>query len=199
MKTRSHASVAIITWILLIFAVAVSVYYFSSTDSYVPASFSNARLESSVLAFELVTLLDSSVQSLDKISEEDKNKRFSSALDLVEAESKNVDAARTKAMELANKLEIMALSIQDIRPSKAKNLALEAVTKEVSLLNHLNNYNLYFIDLLKNLKMKFSGDINYDGDDVATSIFKMNSEANEINTINNAFNEKLREFDRSVK
>lgn len=199
MKTRSHASVAIITWILLIFAVAVSVYYFSSTDSYVPESFSNARSESSVLAFELVGLLDSSVKSLDKISEEDKNGRFSSALDLVEAESKNVDAARTKAMELANKLEIMALSIQDIRPSKAKNLALEAVTKEVSLLNHLNNYNLHFIDLLKNLKMKFSGDINYDGDDVVTSIFKMNSEANEINIINNAFNEKLREFDRAVK
>jgi len=195
MKTRSSAPAIIISWIVIALIAAVFIFYFSETKSFIPENFIQSRSESSVLASELVAILDSSVKSLDKISEEDKNGRFSSALKLVEAESKNVDAAREKAVELAAKLEVMALSVQDIRPSNAKDLALEAVTKEVSLLSHLLNYNTYFNDLLKNLKMKFSGDTNYDGDDVKTSIAKMNEEASEINIINEAFNQKLKEFD----
>ncbi|GEM_PF-1012802 len=167
-------------------------------ESFVPENFVEAREKSASIASELVALLDSSVKSLDKISEEDKNGRFSSALELVEQETEKIEQVRTIALELSAELNNMAQAVQGIKPANAKNIALEAVTQEVSLIGHLINYNAYFGGLLFTLKMKFIDDIKYDSNDVWNFINNMNKEANEVNLINNSFNQKLAEFDKSL-
>lgn len=171
----------------------------NSGTFFVPENFIEARQKSAGIASDLVALLDSSVKSLDKISEEDRNGRFSSALDLVEQETEKVEKARTMALELSSELNNMAQAIQGIEPVSAKNIALEAVSQEVSLIGHLINYNAYFSGLLATLKMKFVDDSNYDSSDVQNFINNMNKEKDEVNSINESFNQKLAEFDSELK
>lgn len=198
MKTRSSVSGLVIMWIILALVLAGIVFYFSASRSFVPDNFKDARSQSSVLASDLVVILDASVKNLDKISEEDKAGRFSSALNLVEEETKNIENAKNKALELSDKLGKMAQAVQGIKPATAKSLAFDAVSQEVSLINHLLNYNAYFEGLLKVLKMKFEGDKNYDGDNVQIFINNMNREGDDINSLNDSFNQKLREFDSAI-
>jgi hypothetical protein len=187
--------------LILIVAAILSVfaYYYFNNKPYVPENFIEARSNSSSVAADLVLILGESLKSLDKISEEDKNYKFSSAMNLVEQENQKIKNAKTKALVLSDDLNKMAQAIQDIKPVKAKNLALEAVSQEVSLISRLINYNAYFGSLLDTLRLKFSGDIRYDSSDVQSLIADMNSEAREINSINNSFNQKLEEFDQAVK
>ena len=172
---------------------------FSSGESFVPENFVKAREKSAIMAAELVSDLDLSLQSLAKISEEDKNGRFSSALRLVEQEIEKIEKAKATAMELSNELINMTQAIQGIKPIAARNLALEAVSQETSLLMRLNNYlNSSFNPLLETLGLKFYGDIRYDSGDVQVLIENMNREAGEINSISNSFNQKLKEFDSAI-
>ncbi|MDO8443214.1 MAG: hypothetical protein Q7S81_03105 [bacterium] len=172
---------------------------FSSGESFVPENFIEARGRSAIIASELVSDLNISLlQSLPKISEEDKNGRFSSALGLVEQEIEKIQKVKDMASKLSIELTNMAQAIQGIKPVVARNLALEAVSQEVSMINHLLNYNNYFYSLLETLKLKFSGDIRYDSSDVQVLIENMNKEAKEINSINDSFNQKLKEFDSAI-
>ena len=169
----------------------------NSGESFVPENFSEARIRSSIIALELTSGLDLSRQSLNKISEEDRNGRFSSALELVEKEIEKIEKVKIKALELAAELANMAQAVQGIEPASARNLAFEAVSQEVSLIMRLNNYlNSSFNPLLETLRLKFSGDIRYDSGDVRILVENMNKEAKEINYINDSFNQKLRDFDR---
>lgn len=174
--------------------------FFSSGESFVPENFVKAREKSAVIATELVSDLDLSLQSLAKISEEDKNGRFSSALGLVEQEIEKIEKAKAMAMELSAELINMTQAIQGIKPIVARNLALEAVSQETSLLMRLNNYlNSSFNPLLETLRLKFYGDIRYDSGDVQVLIANMNREAKEVNSINDSFSQKLKDFDSAIK
>ena len=188
---------------LILILVVVSIfgffgYYLMGNKTFVPENFNEARAKSSAIASELVGLLDESLKSLDKISEEDKNYRFSSAMDLVNGESEKIENAKARALDLSGELNKMAQAVQGIKPAKARNLALEAVSQEVLLISHIVNYNSYFGGLLETLRLKFAGDIRYDSNDVQVLVSNMNSEAKEINTINNFFNQKLGEFDEAL-
>ncbi len=190
-------SIILILIIATIFGVVV--YYFFDNKSFVPENFIEARSKSASIALELVSILDGSLKSLDKISEEDKNYRFSSAMNLVEQEIKKINEATTKAQTLSEELVKMAQAVQGIQPVKARNLALEAVSLEVSLISQLIPYNAHFSSLFETLRLKFSGDIRYDSSDVQSLITKMNMESKGINSTNNSFNQKLKEFDEAIK
>jgi len=173
---------------------------FSGGESFVPENFTEARGRSAVIASEIVSDLNLSLQSLEKISGEDRNQRFLSALRLVEQEIEKIEKVKARALELAAELANMAQAVQGIKPAFARNLAFEAVSQEVSLVVGLNNYlNSSFNPLLETLRLKFSGDIRYDSNDVQVLIANMNREAKEINSINDAFNQKLKEFDAAIQ
>lgn len=189
----------IILALIVISALGGFGYFLLGSDKpFVPENFIEARGKSAIIASELVSDLDLSLKSLDKISEEDRNGRFSSALELVEQETEKIEKVRTQALELSGELNNMALAAQDIKPAATRNLALEAVIQEVSLIGHLINYNAYFGGLLVTLKMKFVDDMKYDGNDVQIFINNMNREAREVNSTNESFNQKLRDFDRAL-
>jgi len=171
---------------------------FSSGESFVPESFITAREKSASIATELVSDLDLSLQSLVKISEEDKNGRFSSALELVEQETEKIEKVRNLASNLSGELINMTQAVQGIEPASVRNLAFEAVSQEVFLISHLLNYNDFFGRLLSTLKMKFVDDSKYDSSDVQSFINTMNEEAKTVNSINDSFNQKLKEFDKAL-
>lgn len=193
----------LINIILVLIAISVlggfGYFLWNGGESFVPESFAEARIKSSIIASELTLGLDLSRQSLNKISEEDRNGRFSSALELVEKEIEKIEKVKIKALELAAELANMAQAVQGIEPASARNLAFEAVSQEVSLIMRLNNYlNSSFNPLLETLRLKFYGDIRYDSGDVRILVENMNKEAKEINSINESFNQKLRDFDEAL-
>jgi len=189
----------LINTVLALAAISVLGYLLlSGGKSFVPENFSGSRGKSAVIASEIVSELGLSLQNLNKISEEDRNGRFSSALKLVEQETEKIEKAKADAIELSNELINMAQAVQGIKPTAARNLALEAVTQETTLIGHLINYNAYFSGLLATLKLKFAGDIKYDSDEVQDLINKMNEERGQINSINDSFNQKLKEFDSKI-
>ena len=168
----------------------------NSEKSFVPENFVEARERSAIIASYLVSDLNLSLlESLPKISEKDRSSEFSSALKLVEQEIEKIEKVKTMSSELTKELTNMAQAIQGIKPISARNLALEAVSQELSLIGNLLNYNNYFYSLLETLRLKFSGDIRYDSSDVQILIENMNKKAKEINSINESFNQKLMDFD----
>lgn len=199
-KNRGVRNLINIILSLLIISVLGGLGYlvWNSDTSFVPDNFISAREKSAVIASEIVSTLDSSIKNLDKISEEDRGGRYASALELVEQENEKIEKVRTLALELSDELNGMAQAVQGIEPVNAKNIALGAVTQEVSLIGHLINYNAYFGGLLTTLKMKFVDDISYNSEDVKNFIDNMNKEKDEVNSINESFNKKLIEFDSAI-
>lgn len=185
---------AILGLVLAVLILIFSVRYLMG-QSFVPSNFQTARQEGSEISAGIVAILGESVQSLDKIAEADKNYNFSRALRLVDDELEKVEKAKQKAAELTKVLDKMARAVQEITPKRARDLALEAVSSEISLISHLMIYNDTLTGILKTLQYKFSGDIRYDAKDVQTLVESLNKETREINALNDLFNEKMREFD----
>ena len=186
--------------IIVVLIIGVFGYYIvKSNRSFVPQNFINARSRSAAIAADLVSNLDESVKSLDKISEEDRNYNYSAALDLVNQEVNRVETARIDSVNLSKELITMAEAVQGIKPTNAKNLAFDAIKQETSLIEHVANYNSYFASLLNSLKIKFLNNGNYNSSqDVQQYINNMNREAGDINSANEAFGQKLKEFDSAI-
>lgn len=200
MKNEKSILTYYILTVLVVLITVVLVYYiWAMNRSFVPQNFKESRIQSATIASELVSTLDESLKSLDKINEEDRNYRYSSALELVNQEADNVDKAKAEALELSNELIKMSQSAEGIKPANARNLALEAIAQETPLLNHLVNYNSYFGSLLETLRQKFIGDADYSGNEVQIWINNMNREAGDINILNDSFGQKLKDFDAAIK
>lgn len=188
-----------ITLVLIIaFIFGLIGYSLLKNDSFVPESFVEARSTSSFIASELVSILDNSSKILDKILEEDKNGKFSSALELVDQEIEKIESANNKALELSKELIKMAESLREIKPFKARDLAFTAITQETSLLFSVRDYNSFFSSLLETLRLKFTDDVRYNDDNIQTLMKKMNEGAKEINSINESFNQELKAFDKAL-
>jgi hypothetical protein len=196
-RTRSFVNIFLVLSVIFVLG-WLGYLLWSSSGSFVPKDFSEARGRSATIASELVSDLDTSLQNLNKISEEDKNGRYSSALELVEQETEKVEKVRNLALDLSNELINMTQAVQGIEPATARNLALEAITQEVPLIGHLTMYNDFLSRLLATLKMKFVDDSNYDSSDVQNYIAKMNEEAKSVNLINDSFDQKLKDFDKAL-
>ena len=174
-------------------------YYFIAGSKFVPENFTAARQDSALVAKDIVSLAEESSGNLEKIAEADKKYRFNDALSMVRKESGRVKEAQQKAVELLGKLDIMTKSAAGVTPKKARDLAIGAIGNEISLIYSLFEYDNMLSGLLQTLEYKFSGDIRYDADDVQNLIKNMNIAANEINNLNNLFNEKMVQFDAVFK
>ncbi|MBI3046132.1 MAG: hypothetical protein HYY86_01115 [Candidatus Harrisonbacteria bacterium] len=172
--------------------------YFLLGKSFVPNEFFEARSRSALVAKEIVALTDISVQNLDKISLQERKNNYPRALVLVKEELENSKKSRVKAADLAKEIGAMTEAAGGITPTKARNLATDAVRDEVALITHLIVYNDSLNSLLQILELTFSGVIPQGSEEVQTLIKNMNQEVKEINILNDLFNQKMREFDNLV-
>lgn len=172
--------------------------YFLLGKSFVPNEFIEARNRSALVAKEIVALTEISIQNLDKISLNERKSNFFRALVLVKEELENSKKSRVKAADLAKEIGVMTEAAGSITPTKARNLATDAVRDEVALITHLIVYNDLLNSLLQNLELIFSGDISHGSEEVQTLIKNMNQEVKEINKLNELFNQKMQEFDSLV-
>lgn len=185
--------------ILTITVLAVLLYaasYFIVGTTFVPQNFTEARANSAKTAGELMAILNVSQANLVQIAQYDKDYQFIKALDLVKQELENIRQSFEKSTTLATQLNDMSNAATGITPIKARNLAIDAMRQEVSLVGKLIIYNQSFGSLLENLQLKFSGSVKYNSDDVQKQIEIMNSVGKEINELNELYNQKMTEFDK---
>lgn len=166
--------------------------------NFIPEEFSRARIEGAKLAEEIVAQSNYSVEILGEIAKLDLERRYAKALDMASKEIEKNYNANSKATNLASLMANMARTIVGIRPYAAKQLALEAVSSEVSLVSHLINYNNYLDELFRILGNKFESQAENSNGRVQELIKLINGEVKEINNLNEKFNGSLKQFDELV-
>ncbi|MBI4992335.1 MAG: hypothetical protein HZB99_03905 [Candidatus Harrisonbacteria bacterium] len=186
-----------VTLALLIVAFYFTGYYLIGIG-FVPDNFTEARRQGALIAKDIVKSAEESLARLSEISEADRRNRFNKALELVRAELDQAQESRKKAISLTAELDKMARSAAGIKPVKARNVVMEAVGHEVSLITHLIVYNDVLNSLLQTLVLKFSGDLK-DNTSVQALIETMNGETKEINKLNDLYNQKMKLFDDLVR
>lgn len=186
--------------VLTLTVLAIALYAAGSLlveKTFVPQNFTEARATSAKTAGELMTILATSQENLGKISELHQKGQFPAALALVQSELENGKLSLAKSQQLAAELNDMSNTATAITPTKARNLAVEAMRSEVELMGELIIYNQSFNALLTNLQLKFSGAITTDNSaEIQKQIELMNLTGKEINGLNETFNQKMAEFDR---
>lgn len=185
--------------VLTLTVLAAALYaagYFLVGATFVPQNFTDARANSAKTAGELMTILSASQANLSQISQYHQNNEFGKALELVKKELGNRKQSYDKAQLLTAQLNDMSNAANGITPVKARNLAVEAIKIEVSLMGGLITYNESFNSLLENLQLKFSGVVKDNSAEIQKQIELMNSAGKEINGLNESFNQKMAEFDK---
>lgn len=164
--------------------------------TFVPQNFTDARMSTAKSADELMVILGASQENLARISEFHQSNDYKNALDLVSKELVNRKESYAKAQQLTTELNNMSNTANGITPVKARNLALEAVKLEISLMSGLITYNESFNSLLENLRLKFEKIVTDNSLEIQRQIELMNSAGKEINNLNEQFTQKMSEFDK---
>ena len=196
MRLKLNRNLKTAFWIVLGMGLLYLAGYLLISPGFVPPQFNEARNKSGLIAKEIVALTEESIKNLDVISLNERENNILKALNLVREELERAKNSRAKAVELTEQLDIMARGASGITPAKARNLAIEAVAKELSLISHMIVYNDILNGLLKTLELKFKG--IGDSQEVQNIIKNMNNEAREINNLNESFNQKIQELDKVV-
>lgn len=188
--------------ILVAFIVIILVSFFvlrflAIKTKNIPSDFLKARQEASIIAQDIILFSNTSADNINKIKKLDQEKKYKEAWSLANKELDNAKEARARAVDLSVQLTKMAKEISNISPDSAGQSALQAVSVETTLINHLIIYNDYLAQLLEALMNKFSG--GNGSSKIPELIDKINEEANLINELNNRFNELMKEFDGPVQ
>lgn len=168
--------------------------YALSVDKYVPRAFMDARARGAKVANNIVNLSNEILKGLDTIEQYEQKGLRSKALNMISnVLSKNREMQK-EAVKLSEELKNMASLINEIKPSVAREHAIEAVSSEVALVSRLINYNNFLDQLFKLLYAKLSNGSRAKGR-VRYLIDQINQEARAINDLNEQFNNAITSFD----
>ena len=170
--------------------------YLVIPHSFVPAEFSEARIQSATLAERIVSNSEASLANLQAIAQYDKNGEIAPALALIAQEFARTRETQDAAVKLSSRLEAMARSIDAIRPAEARLLATEAISAEVALVSRLISYNDRLKELFEVLREKFEHPGLATNGRVEALVGKVNEEARAINEFNRRSTQSLAEFDK---
>jgi hypothetical protein len=159
----------------------------------IPSDFLKAHKEANQIANDIVSLLNSNKKDLELIEKLNKDGDFPKALVVISRALQDNQEAYSKAINLSRHLEIMAGSLISIQPSSLRQVALEAISTEITLISRLLQYNDYLKQIFELLRLKFSGESKEDNN-LRLLIEKANNEARIINDLNKKFNDLMVRF-----
>jgi hypothetical protein len=163
-----------------------------------PLEFKQARENGSLVSKKIVFLSNQALVGLEQIGHFDQKKEYTKALALVKNELKRNEEARKEALLLSSHLNTMTIYLEQISPSRARSLAIEAIGSEVSLVNHLITYHGLLSDLFLTLEEKFEGKA-VDPARVKSLLDGVNKEIRAINDLNQRASAALDSFDSFYK
>ena len=184
--------------VAIIVAALILGYWFYSSKLFIPDDFYMARENSTKIAKIIVDDSSENLNLLGAISKLDQSGDYSTALNVVSKAVINNRKNTKSAVELSQQLEIMAINTAKIKPDKAKELAISAISSEVALVSRLLKYNGYLAELFELLKLKFSVKEFDPANSIQELVVKLNDEAKAVNSLNDKFNSLMAEFDALV-
>ena len=194
-KVPRKVRIFVIFLVLLFLAYFVGRFLLAKTKT-VPSEFMQARQEASLVAQDIVGMSKESAQHIDTISAMNNEKKYVEASDLVKQELERNRQIREKAITLSGYLQTMTMNVSSIEPKISAEMALEAVSTEVTLIGHLLTYNDYLNQLLGVIKGRLAGDQEASSQDIADLVKKINDESIVVNVMNKKFNDQMATFDR---
>jgi len=162
----------------------------------IPAEFSQSRANGGEVAAKIMSFLENSLIRLELVAKHDSDYRPQEALTIISEQLAAAKENDNSALILATQLETLARTAEDIRPSQARQIAVEAVGNEVALVSRMIVYNAQLKDLFELLKDKVSGRRKVGAEEVNRLIAALNYLAGGINELNEKFNSGMRQLDQ---
>jgi len=184
--------------LILLIALGYGVWFFMNKPPVrPPAEFLTARQRGTEISQKVVELTLVTNQKIKEINSFDLNGDILKAMDLIkEAEDKNREAY-DQAVKLSEEMRKMAESLEKISLFSGRQIALEAVTLEVTLITNFISYtqtlNLFLSNLYKAIA---TSDSNYRRQ-AEKYLEEINAKTWTINSLNQQFLEKMRVFDKT--
>lgn len=164
-------------------------------NAFLPNEFQDARQISAEISRQIVELTSSTNNKIKDINYSDWNGDYTKALELVRQAKEDNKDAFNQAVELSNKLKIMAEAIPEIRSSEKRQIAQEAVAIELSIITHFINYNKSIEDLLAVLENRFLTSTEKYERDIDVKLYEINTLVAGINNMNQQFSERMTKLD----
>ena len=189
---------------LIATGILVSGFYFlpkltnkiKSANTSVPEEFLSARSRAGDAADRISQITDTYGSSIERIREAEKNGEFRDGLSLILDEVNRNEEVRVIAEDLSIELSGMAQHLAVIQPPQASEVALNAITTGIELVQHLISYNNTTRDLLYTLELRFStGDDEETREKIEELITDMNEEADVINNLGSEYRGLMIQFD----
>lgn len=197
MSTRITAAVIVLIMVASVFYFIDRGYFLG--EAFVPDEFTEARKDSAFVAEKIVFISHQSLAGLEQIGGLDELKKYNKALEFVAKELERNQQARQEAILLSSHLGTMVVYLPEIKPSKARAFAMEAINYEINLVNRLISFHGLLNNLFELLEKKFRGDVKNGDDEVKKIITDLNEEIKTINNLNARFNSAIEEFDKYFK
>jgi hypothetical protein len=197
MSKRARRIIIFFVFVFIVGGGYVLVQFLLSSGG-VPKEFTDARLQSALIAQDIVNLSNQSVIDLAKINELDMQGKSTEALNLTTDVIKQSQQIRDRAVELSGQIEIMTRSLSNIDSLEARQAALESIANRLALISRLINYSGYLGQLLDTLRSHFVGSTQSGNKDVELLIDQINGEVRAINNFNSQATQSMNKFDKIV-
>jgi hypothetical protein len=182
---------------------AVAVLFFRYVvfpPKFLSGYFIDARLKGAAISENIVFLSRENLSNLNKAADFDRKRNYPEALIAISNAVIATREIQNEALRLSSQLATMAEYISGIRPIRARDLATEAITAQVALVNRLLAHNSYMNELFEKLKVKFEKPwVAYLDGQVNDLVNRINDEVSESNELNKRSTEFLAELDLIFK
>lgn len=194
--TMSRTAKFIATFVILV-GVAYGVGKLSNSTVAIPPDFKEARTQGAIISQSIVNTSNSLTDDLNRISELERERKISEAVDLTTTLFERSEEVKRQAHDLSDQLEKMTGALSDIPDPEARALALESITGRLALISRLISYSDYLGQLLTNLRNRLSGETAVGN--IQEMINQINAEVIAINNFNRQAADAMDEFDKLVK
>ncbi|MCS6788975.1 MAG: hypothetical protein NZ484_00140 [Patescibacteria group bacterium] len=164
---------------------------------YLTDNFINSRMQTALIAGDIINLSNQVKDNLFKINSFDQEQKYKEAFNLLNETNLKILDISQKAVELSRELEIMTKELNNIKANGGEIYALSAITTRLAIINHLINYRDYLFQLNLALQDRFYGKNNRET--IIDLINKINREVDAINNANNQANIEMEKFDNALK
>jgi hypothetical protein len=191
---------ALITFALIAMGAGVlyGAYLFSNTG-HLPSAFTEARDKAALASQEIVRLTNETSEIIKEVNNLERTGAYAQARETLEKAEKSNEAAHKQAITLSVELQGLAESLVGVRKSNSQRLAYQAVAVELSLVTQFINYTDQVNSFLEELAAVLEGIISPDRTSLEAKLKSANEMAKRINDLNAEFQERMKEFDRSLE
>lgn len=184
--------------LILMVIIGYGIWFFASKPPLKPPlEFLEARQQGAEISQKIVELTTDTNQKIKEINSFDFSGDYNKALILIdEAKNKNSEA-NSQAIKLADEMRKMAESLNKISAVKSRQLAIEAISSEMSLIANFIDYTATLDRFLNNLRLAIAtSNIKYRRL-AEENLSEINDKTLKINSSNQEFLDKIKDFDKS--